>query len=97
MFYYYYLFTDLQSLHLSYTIKKASAASLLAPVITDFGKEISRTSSCFAKTPSVPLCYILFIDGLLPASLVPLLLFSFLCNVGSVVKSALTRCCDVVS
>lgn len=62
------------------------------------GKEIPCISLSLAKTLYVPLCWIMFFDGLqLQPSFVPLLLFFSFCNVGSVVKSAFTRYCDVVS
>lgn len=66
------------------------------------GNKILCIQLSLAKTLYLPLCIVLFMDGLQlqpssPPALLLLLIFFQFGNVGSVVKSALMRCCDVVS
>lgn len=82
----------------------ASVASLVASLNTmlQMGNKILCIQLSLAKTLYLPLCIVLFMDGLqLQPSSPPALLLLLICfqfgNVGSVVKSALMRCCDVVS
>lgn len=82
----------------------ASVASLVASLNTmlQMGNKILCIQLSLAKTLYLPLCIVLFMDGLQlqpssPPALLLLLIFFQFGNVGSVVKSALMRCCDVVS
>lgn len=82
----------------------ASVASLVASLNTmlQMGNKILCIQLSLAKTLYLPLCIVLFMDGLQlqpssPPALLLLFFFFQFGNVGSVVKSALMRCCDVVS